>query len=142
MIQMLSPSPDPPARIRVLLVDDEVQNLETFRRVWRKHFEIETASSGEAGLQLLAHREFDVVLTDYGMPGMNGEVFTRRARTTQDVAIVMVTGYLDTLEVRALEDAGELFSVLGKPWNRADMLDVIARACERTQALRARTAAR
>ena len=141
MNEMHSPSPCASPRIRVLLVDDEVQNLATFQRVWRKHYDIETAISGEAGLALLAHREFDVVLTDYGMPGMNGEAFTRKARATQAVAIVMVTGYVDTLEVRALEASGELFSVLGKPWNRADMLDVIARASERTQTIRAGIAA-
>lgn len=142
MIEMTAPASDAAARIRILVVDDEVQNLTTFQRVWRKHYEIETATSGAAGLALLADREFDVVLTDYCMPLMDGETFTRKARTTQDVAIVMITGYLDTPGVRALVDAGELFSVLGKPWHRDAVLDVVARASERTQAIRAGTAAR
>ncbi len=130
------------ARPRVLVVDDELQNLSTFRRVWRKAYEIETATSGPAGLALLAERQFDVVLTDFGMPGMNGSAFVRVARQTQAVAFVMITGYVDKPEVRELEESGELFSVVGKPWDRHSIAEVIARASEHTQAIRARTAVR
>lgn len=130
------------ARPRVLIVDDEVQNLSTFQRVWRKHYQIETAASGPAGLAKLAEHEFDVVLTDFGMPGMNGSTFVRAGRRTQSVAFVMITGYSDKPEVRELEDTGELFSVVGKPWDRNSIAEVIARASEYTQSMRARTAIR
>ncbi|HVV85838.1 MAG TPA: response regulator [Kofleriaceae bacterium] len=129
-------------RPRVLIVDDEVQNLETFRRVWRRQFDIATASSGPAGLELLADREFDVVLTDYGMPGMNGSAFVQHAHQAQQVAIVMITGYVDTPEVRHLEEVGALFTVVGKPWDRQTIVDVIQRACEHTHTIRARAHAR
>lgn len=132
----------PSARRRVLIVDDEVQNLDTFRRVWRRQYEIETATSGAAGLELLADREFDVVLTDYGMPGMNGSAFVEVAQKTQAVAIVMITGYADTPEVRHLEEVGALFSVVGKPWDRKTIIDVIERASQHTQAIRSRAQVR
>lgn len=130
------------ARRRVLIVDDEVQNLDTFRRVWRRDYEIATAASGAAGLELLAGREFDVVLTDFGMPGMNGSAFVQVARQTQSVAIVMITGYIDKPEVRELEQTGALFSVVGKPWDRKTIIDVIERASEHTDAIRAQAPAR
>lgn len=130
------------ARRRVLIVDDEVQNLDTFRRVWRRDYEIATATSGAAGLELLAGREFDVVLTDFGMPGMNGSTFVQVARQMQSVAIVMITGYVDKPEVRELEQTGALFSVLGKPWDRQTIIDVIERASEHTDAIRAQAPVR
>jgi CheY-like chemotaxis protein len=129
-------------RWRVLIVDDEVQNLETFRRVWRREYEVVTADSGPTALKLLASQEFDVVLTDYGMPGMNGSAFVEVARRTQPVAIVMVTGYADTAEVRELAEVGALFGVVGKPWDRRTIIDVIERASVHTRTLRATAQAR
>ena len=86
----------------------------------------------------MAAQPFDVVMTDYLMPGMNGAEFVGAARGVQPVAMVMITGYIDTPEVRRLEDAGHLFCVVGKPWERRTIIDVVARAQEHTRALRAR----
>ena len=60
----------------------------------------------------------------------------------QSVAIVMITGYVDKPEVRELEQTGALFSVLGKPWDRQTIIDVIERASEHTDAIRAQVPAR
>jgi CheY-like chemotaxis protein len=126
----------PTGRRHVLMVDDEFQNLETFRRVYRNKFEIEIAQDGSSALDLLATRQFDVVLTDYGMPGMNGAEFVAEARNVQQVAIVMVTGYAEKSEVLALEASGSLFMVMSKPWDRKQFIDVIERASEHTRSLR------
>jgi two-component system probable response regulator PhcQ len=122
--------------IRLLLVDDEPANLETFQRVYRKLYDIQVAPSGSAGLELLFDSEFDVVLSDYGMPGMNGAEFVSKAKSTQPIAVVMITGYMNHPEVQKLETSGEVFAVLGKPWERDSIIDVIARASERTKTLR------
>lgn len=129
-------------RWRVLIVDDEVQNLDTFRRVWRREYDVTVADSGPRALELLARQEFDVVLSDYGMPGMNGSMFVELARPVQPVAIVMVTGYADTSEVRALAEVGALFGVVGKPWDRKTIIDVIERASAHTRAIRAEAQSR
>jgi CheY-like chemotaxis protein len=122
--------------IRLLLVDDEVWNLKTFQRVYRKLYDITVASSGAEGLEMLQGREFDVVLSDYGMPGMTGGEFAATAKRTQPVAVVMVTGYIDHPDVVALEQAGEIFAVIGKPWEKESMISVIERARGCTRELR------
>jgi response regulator RpfG family c-di-GMP phosphodiesterase len=138
---MESPAnPGAAPRRRVLIVDDEVANLETFRRVWRKHYEVTTASSGAAGLQLLGEHEFDVVLTDYGMPEMNGAAFVRAAVHRQTVALVVITGFVDKPEVRELEEEGHVFAVVGKPWDRATIVGIIEGASQHTSDLRRRAA--
>jgi len=48
----------------------------------------------------------------------------------------MVTGFINHPEVQALESKGEVFAVLGKPWDKASIIDVIGRASERTKTLR------
>jgi response regulator RpfG family c-di-GMP phosphodiesterase len=124
------------AAIRLLLVDDELPNLETFRRVYRKMYNIQVAESGSAGLELLNGKQFDVVVSDYGMPGMTGAEFVSRAKHTQPVAVVMVTGFMNHPEVQRLETSGEVFAVLGKPWEKDSIIDVIARASECTRTMR------
>src|SRR4051812_9676836 len=125
-----------PTSVRLLLVDDEVPNLETFKRVYRKLYDITVAPSGAAGLELLGDRQFDVVLSDFGMPGMTGAEFVSRAKRAQPVAVVMVTGYLNHPEVLKLETSGAIFAVVGKPWDKQSIIDVVARASERTRAMR------
>jgi len=123
-------------RLRLLVVDDELPNLRTFQRVYRKQYDIEIAQSGVDGLAILGEREFDVVLSDYGMPGMTGAEFVSRAKAVQQVAVVMVTGYMNHPEVVALEQAGAVFAVVGKPWDRDAICQVIAGASEHTSAIR------
>ena len=122
--------------IRLLLVDDELPNLETFQRVYRKMYDIRVAPSGSAGLELMSDNEFDVVLSDYGMPGMTGAEFVSKAKRTQPIAVVMVTGFINHPEVQKLETSGDVFAVLGKPWEKDSIIDVIARASELTKTLR------
>ena len=122
--------------LRVLVVDDEVPNLRTFQRVYRKHYDIEMASTGSAGLRLLAEREFDVVVLDFGMPQMSGAEFVASARYVQPVAIVMVTGYMTHPDVLELEASREIFALVGKPWDRDALVDVVARASDHTRSLR------
>jgi response regulator RpfG family c-di-GMP phosphodiesterase len=122
--------------IRLLLVDDEAPNLDTFRRVYRKLYNIQIAPSGSAGLELLNSNEFDVVVSDFGMPGMSGAEFVSKVKSTQPIAVVMITGFVNHPEVQELETSGDVFAVVGKPWDKQSIIDVIARATECTKALR------
>ena len=125
--------------LRLLLVDDEIPNLETFQRVYRKLYDISVAPSGTVALQLLDKREFDVVLSDFGMPGMTGAEFVSRAKRAQPVAVVMVTGYMNHPEVIELETSGAVFAIVGKPWDKQHVIEVIARAGECTRSMRAQS---
>jgi adenylate cyclase len=124
------------APLRVLVVDDEPPNLETFRRVYRKLYEISVATSGAIGLELLAKSKFDVVLSDFSMPGMSGAEFVSKAQESQPIAVVMLTGHICHPEVVELETSGAIFAVVGKPWQKESMIEVVARASECTRSLR------
>lgn len=65
----------------ILFVDDDVNVLEAYRRVLRRHFAIETAAGGAAGLALLEQKgPFAVVVSDLRMPGMDGVQFLTAVR--------------------------------------------------------------
>jgi len=66
---------------KVLCVDDEKNILRSLKWMLQKDFEVHTATSGQAGLMLVADHDFDVVISDQRMPGMMGSEFLREVRT-------------------------------------------------------------
>jgi CheY-like chemotaxis protein len=116
-------------RCTVLVVDDEQANLDTFRRVFRKDFEMVFALSGDEGLELLRRQKFDVALVDYAMPMMNGVEFLRRAAEIQpEMARLMVTAHDGVAEVRDARPSGLVISIISKPWQRDQILQWITTA--------------
>jgi DNA-binding NtrC family response regulator len=81
--------------LRVLLVDDEAEFLETLcKRLARREVEAFTASSGEAALAFLTADEVDVVVLDVKMPGMDGiETLKRIKELRPEQEVIMLTGH-------------------------------------------------
>src|SRR5665647_1484655 len=69
-------------KLRILHVDDDVAFLSVAKQVLEDnaHFQVETAFSAEEALQKLRMSEYDVVITDYQMPGKNGLELIREVR--------------------------------------------------------------
>ena len=87
-------TPVPPARVRVLLVDDEPALLNATRRLLlRAGYDVATAGDGVTAANLISSGDFDVVLSDISMPDMSGlELLTVVRDLGLDVPIIMVTG--------------------------------------------------
>lgn len=102
---------------RVLLVDDDVNLLESFRRQLRKKAEIVTAEGSKAGIEAAARQgPFAVVISDYNMPGMNGVDMLRVIRHgSPDTVRVLLTGHADLeIAIQAVNE-GNIFRLLTKP---------------------------
>ncbi|HEX3850970.1 MAG TPA: response regulator [Polyangiaceae bacterium] len=81
------------ARYRVLLVDDDDAVLRSLAAALELEVDVVTCSSAERALELLQKEDFDVVCSDYSMPGMNGlELFERVAKLKMPVACLLLTG--------------------------------------------------
>jgi len=75
----------------ILIVDDNPQNLQVLGRLLQESkYEIEFATNGEAALEWLNTRQFDLILLDINMPGMNGFEVCRRIRSNPDMNNVPV----------------------------------------------------
>lgn len=91
------------AKPTLLWIDDFQLGLEMYRAMFeRLGYRILTASSGEKGLQIAASHDVDLVVTDYEMPGMNGEAVALALKTLKPHVPVILFSGSTTLSDRAL----------------------------------------
>ena len=112
---------------RILLVDDDAAVRQTLAALLRASGqEVIEADSGAAALTWLETTAVDLVLTDLGMPQVNGwEVARAAKRRRPDLPVVLLTGWGDQTEAEVPEDAG-VDQVLTKPVPRSTLLAAIA----------------
>ena len=127
-------------RPRVLVVDDELGPRESLRMILKPAYEIATADSGAAAIDILgAGFHPDLVFMDIKMPQMDGiELLQRIKRIDPSIEVVMITAYasLDTVKNALTHGA---FEYLIKPFSRRDLEETARRALVRRQT-RARNA--
>ncbi|HLZ74875.1 response regulator [Phenylobacterium sp.] len=110
----------------VLLVDDEAPVRElTAETLELLGYQVLTADSGAAALEILETAQPDVMLFDYAMPAMNGAELARLARLIRpDTPIVIASGYADTAQVEAA--LGGEAMILRKPFNMETLAQTVA----------------
>lgn len=117
--------------INVLYIDDEDNNLKSFRATLRKDFKIFTAIDGEEGLRIAQEEEIHVVIADQRMPGMTGtEFFERMVRINPDPIRILLTGYSDIASVIDAINKGEVYRFIDKPWNIEQIKNSIKNAAD------------
>lgn len=114
----------------LLLVDDEENILSALKRLLRRDgYTLLSASSGEAGLEILARQPVDVILSDQRMPGMSGVEFLRQARTLRPETVRLVlSGYTELQSVTSAINEGAIYKFLTKPWDDEQLRGNIAEA--------------
>lgn len=126
------------APYRILLVDDEPNVLSALRRVFRQeNYEVVTCGDPSAALERLQRETFQVVVSDYMMPGMNGGELLKQARAAQPGMIrIMLTGHADVNAVVSAMKTGAVYKFILKPWSDDDLRVTIALALEQYELIR------
>ena len=130
---------------RILLVDDEPNVLSALRRVFRQeNYDVVTCQQPREALELLKREPFNVIISDFMMPGMDGGELLRQARQIEpDLIRIMLTGHADVNAVVGAVKTGAVYKFILKPWNDEDLRVTVALALERQELNRSnRTLAR
>jgi response regulator RpfG family c-di-GMP phosphodiesterase len=127
-----------PEKISILLVDDDDVALRLFERAFsRPDFEITATKDAAAALPPAEHGQFQIVIADYRMPGMDGVTFLERVRIRSPETLrMLVTGQGDfDVAVDAINRGG-ICRLIYKPWNIDEMSVVLQDAANQYRARR------
>lgn len=114
----------------VLYVDDEENNLNSFRAALRRNYNIFTAKSGEEGIEILAKNDIHVVVTDQRMPNMTGVQFLQHIPSDLDNIRIILTGFTDMESIIEAINTGQVYHYITKPWDKDELKMTIDNALE------------
>jgi|SRR5690606_607573 len=118
-------------KISVLYVDDEANNLISFKATFRLKYKIYTALSGAEAMKIIEQHPIDVIITDQRMPQMTGVEFLEEViKVNPDAMRILLTGYADMSAVVDAVNKGKIFHYLSKPWSEEELDETIQKAYE------------
>lgn len=122
---------------RILCVDDEPRVLAGLRLNLGMDYEVETAKCGLDALRLLREMEFDVIVADMRMPGIDGaELLATVYEQYPDIVRLLLTGHADADAARRAVNEGRIFRYLDKPCSSERLIETIEEALEVRRARR------
>ncbi|GAB4377715.1 MAG: hypothetical protein Kow00121_28010 [Elainellaceae cyanobacterium] len=128
-------------KLKLMVVDDEADNLDLLYRTFRREFEVFKANSGLNALDTLAQAgEMAIIISDQRMPKMNGtEFLSCTVEPYPDTIRILLTGYTDVEDLVGAINAGKVFKYITKPWNPDELKAVVQQAAETYRVVKQRT---
>ncbi|MGY3214666.1 hybrid sensor histidine kinase/response regulator [Mucilaginibacter sp. HD30] len=117
-------------KIKILYLDDEIDNLTGFKASFRLDYQVFTAVNVEGAIDFLTqHPDIRIVFCDQRMPGKTGVEFFEEMRSTFPAPIrILITAYTDVESVIGAINRGNIFRFIKKPWDPADIISAIEEA--------------
>ncbi|MEC4983684.1 MAG: response regulator [Oscillatoria sp. PMC 1068.18] len=126
---------------KILVVDDEPDNLDLLYRTFYREYKVLRAESGPAALKILSSEaEVSVIISDQRMPEMSGtEFLSLTAVQYPDIIRIILTGYTDVEDLVEAINTGKVFKFLTKPWQAEELKAVVRQALDTHNVLKVRT---
>ena len=120
------------AKKKILVVDDEPLVCETIGMLLSfDGHEVVPAGSGLEALALFEKEQFDLVITDYTMPGMKGDELALAVKArVPGQPVIMISAHGDRLRTSGMPLAG-VDQLIGKPFQLAELREAIQKATSR-----------
>lgn len=115
----------------ILLVDDEENILKALQRLLgrRKDWEIETYTRVEEALRRMCIKNFELVLSDYRMPGIDGVQFLSQVKQLQPETMrLIISGYTDLDALLGAINEASIYRFISKPWNDYELVATLEQA--------------
>lgn len=121
-------------KLKLMVVDDERDNLDLLYRTFRREFQVFRADSALSAMEILdTEGEMAVIISDQSMPEMSGlELLGKTVARFPDTMRILLTGYSE----EALEEAGDtmrssgVFKCVSKPWHPDELKAIVQSAAE------------
>ncbi len=105
-------------KVKILYVDDEENNLLSFRANFRKEYEVYTALNAEKAFELLKENTINIIISDQRMPGTTGvEFLEQTVKLYPDSIRLLITGQSDIEVVIEAINRGQVSKYIQKPWD-------------------------
>lgn len=129
------------SKLKLLVVDDEPDNLDLLYRTFRRDFQVYKADSAFSALETLEQQgEMAVIISDQRMPEMNGTEFLgKTVERFPDTIRILLTGYTDVEDLVEAINSGQVFKYITKPWQPDELKSVVQQASETYKVIKQRT---
>ncbi|OZH52014.1 chemotaxis protein CheY [Hydrocoleum sp. CS-953] len=126
---------------KMLVVDDEPDNLDLLYRTFRRDFSVLKAESGIQALEILAlEGEVAVIISDQRMPEMKGTEFLRKTLPQfPNTVRIILTGFTDIEDLVEAINSGQVYKYITKPWDPCELKGVVQKAAQTYEVLNQRT---
>jgi CheY-like chemotaxis protein len=116
-------------KTKVLIAEDSLVLGDVMRfNLLRAGFDVSLARNGDQAFEALTNKTFDILVTDFEMPGMNGEELCRRTRADlgiHDLKIVMCSAKGMELDREELKSRLRITEILFKPFSTRDLINLL-----------------
>ncbi|NER02772.1 MAG: SpoIIE family protein phosphatase [Okeania sp. SIO3C4] len=130
-------------KLKLMVVDDEPDNLDLLYRTFRRDFKVYKADSAFSAMKVLEDEgEMALIISDQRMPEMNGTEFLGRTLEKYPNTVrILLTGYTDVEDLVEAINSGKVFKYITKPWNPEELKAVVQQASETYKIVSQRTKA-
>lgn len=118
-------------KYKILIVDDEPDNLALLYRTLRGKYDIAKSTSPLAALEMLKQEHFNCILSDHKMPEMDGVEFLKRSYDiAPDTMRLLVTAYTDAGILIDAINYAKIYRYIKKPYNPNELMLIVENALE------------
>jgi CheY-like chemotaxis protein len=141
LFSVTEPNKTNPKKPKLLVVDDEQDNLDLLYRTFRREFTVFRADSGIRALEILeSEGEMAAIISDQRMPEMNGtEFLSRTVSDFPDTMRIVLTGYTDITDLIDAINSGQVHKYITKPWEPDQLKLVVSQATNSYDLLKQRS---
>lgn len=128
-------------KLKLMVVDDELDNLDLLYRTFRRDFKVFKASDARTALEILDKEgEMAVIISDQRMPEMNGtEFFGLTVERFPDTIRILLTGFTDVEDLVEAINSGQVFRYITKPWKPDQLRSLVEQATQTYRLVKKRT---
>lgn len=128
-------------KLKLMVVDDEPDNLALLYRTFRRDFSVVKAESAIEALKMLDEQgEVAIIISDQRMPEMLGtEFLSKTVDRFPDTIRIVLTGYTDVEDLVEAINAGKVFKYITKPWVPDQLKVVVQQAADTYRVVKQRT---